>query len=81
MELPDREGVGNDDHAVDLGSFAVTPTDSWLIHEHSDLRTHEKVTFCGGDVVLKLAELGESLIAEAGIDLAVEFHRIGAGLG
>lgn len=81
MKLPDLEGVGNDDHAVDLGGFAVTPTDSWLIHEHSDLRTHEKVTFCAGDVVLKFPELCEPLIAKASINLAVELHRVGAGLG
>ena len=64
-----------------ISGASVTPTDSWLIHEHSDLRTHEKVTFCCRDVVLKLAQFGQALISEASVDLTIEFHGGGALLG
>ena len=60
-EVPRREiGLTSQvDDAVDLGRLAVAAGGAGGVHEDSDLRTDQFVTFRRGDGVLELGELGE----------------------
>ncbi len=66
------ELVRDQDHAVDLRRLAMAPPHPRLVHEDFDSRPDEFVTSGPRDRLLALAQLGQTLVDQAAVDLAVE---------
>ncbi len=70
VSLTDGEVVGDVDDAVDLRCLAMAPCDTGRVDEHVDVGADERITPCRGDLVLQLAQFGEPLFHEPGVDSA-----------
>ncbi len=68
------------DDAVDLGRLAMRAADARCVDEHRHGRADQRVATVCGDVVLQLAQFGESLVHQLRIDGAVEVGGVGAVL-
>src|SRR5262245_10798553 len=76
-ERADLERLGNKDHTVDLRCLAMAARDTGLVHEDLDPRPHQFVTPCPRDRLLTLTQLGEALVDQKTVDLAVESCGVG----
>src|SRR6516225_8893177 len=72
VDAADGQVVGHLDDAVDLGSLAVTSGQTRRVDQHVDGGADEGVAPRRGDDVLALAQLGQPLSGQDGIDLVVE---------
>ena len=77
-ELADRQVGGHGDDAVDLGRLPVAAGHAGGVDQHLDDRADERVAAAGGDAVLQLAQLGQPLGHQPGVDVAVEPGGVGA---
>src|SRR5437763_12979147 len=76
-ERADGPVVGHGNDAIDLGRLPMAASHADRIDEHVDLTADERRPLFGGDAILQLRELEETLGDEAAVDCRVEVGGVG----